>query len=119
MSGPIQSHAGENKRVSNYSLGVWVGWLQFVGDESTAGRGTERKSEREEERRQAWFMKEINSELPPSGYEIWVGICFLIVTGAVVRIIIHEAARRVSKQKGKPSERKALFCGDEMQARPD
>lgn len=65
------------------------------------GRGTERKSEREEERRQAWFMKEINSESPPSGYEIRVGICFLIVTGAVVRIIIHEAARRVRKQKGK------------------
>lgn len=34
MSRPIWHHARENKRVSNYSLGVWVGWVQFVGDES-------------------------------------------------------------------------------------
>lgn len=50
MSSPIGSHAGENKRVSNYSLGEWVGWVQFVGDESTAGRDTERTSGRGEER---------------------------------------------------------------------
>ena len=63
MSSSIRSHAGENKRVSNYSLGVWVGvgcslrvtGAQRVGD-------TERKSgSRAKERRRAWFMKEINS----------------------------------------------------------
>lgn len=105
MSSSIWSQAGENKRVSNYSLGARVGWVQFVGDESTAGRDTERMSGSGKERHQAWFMKEINSELPPSGYEIWVGICFLIVTGAMVRVIIHESARRASKQKGKSGER--------------
>lgn len=63
-------------------------------------------------------MKEINSELPPPGYEIWVGIRFLIVTGAMVRVIIHESARRVRKQKGKPGEREEAVCGD-TRARPD
>lgn len=56
--------------MSNYSLGVCVGWVQFVGDESTEGQDTERKSGRASETQRAWFMKEINSELPPSGYEI-------------------------------------------------
>lgn len=87
---------------------MWVGWVQFVGDGSTEGQDTERKSGRQSER--AWFMKEINSELPPSGYEIWVGIRFLIVTEAMVRVIIHKAARRVSKQKGKPGECEELFA---------
>ena len=47
MSSPIGSHTGENKGlgVGNYSLGEWVGWVQSVGDESTAGRDTERKQE--------------------------------------------------------------------------
>lgn len=46
-------------------------------------------------------MKEINSELPPSGYEIWVGIHFPIVSGAMV-----------GKQKGKPGECEELFAGE-------
>lgn len=106
MSSLIRRHAGENKRVSNYSLGVWVGRVQYVGDESArvkkqrervgAGRGTKR----------GLWKKSIES--PASGYEIWVGIRFLIVTGAMVRVIIHKAARRVSKQKGKLGERKEL-----------
>lgn len=50
--------------------------MQFVGDESRAGRGAERKSGRRQERHGARFMKEINSELPASGYEIWSGDLF-------------------------------------------
>ena len=104
MSSLIQSHAGENKRASNYPLGVWVGRLQFASDERTAGRDSGSRKER----RRAWFMKEINSELPPSGYEIGAGIRFLIVRRAMVRVIIHTAARRVSKQK----------AGSQASARP-
>lgn len=37
--------------------------------------------------------------------------------GAVVRVIIQESTRRVSKQKGKPGEREELFAG--TRARPD
>lgn len=40
-----------------------------------------------------------------------VGICFLIVTGAMVRVIIHEAPGRVSKQKREPGESEELFAG--------
>lgn len=40
-----------------------------------------------------------------------VGICFLIVTGAMVRVIIHEAPGRVSKQKREPGESGELFAG--------
>lgn len=59
MSSSIWSHAGENKRVSNYSFGVWVGRAQLVGDESGAGRDTERKRESEswKERHQAWLSR--------------------------------------------------------------
>lgn len=56
-------------------------------------------------------MKEINSESLPSGYEIRVGIRFLIVTGAMVRVIIHKAARCVCKQKGKLGKCEELFAG--------
>lgn len=55
MSIPIWSHAGENKRASNYSSGARVWWVQFVGDESNLGQDTEKK----QERRIWWVMKEI------------------------------------------------------------
>lgn len=69
MSSKIWSYAGENKRGSNYSLGAQVRWAQFAGDESTAGRDTDRRNWWGKERHAGWVMKEINSELPPSGYE--------------------------------------------------
>lgn len=45
-------------------------WAQFVGDESTVGRDTERRSRGGKEGHAGWIIKEINSGLPPSGYEI-------------------------------------------------
>ena len=62
MSSSIRSHAGENKRVSNYSLGVWVGWVAVCGWREHSGSGHRKKEwEPGKERRRAWFMKEINS----------------------------------------------------------
>lgn len=85
MSRPIRSHAGENKE-SNYSLGVGAvcGWREH------GGSGLREKSGR----RRAWLIRGINSELPPSGYEIWVGICFLIVSGAAAGVTLHELSKQ-------------------------
>lgn len=49
MSTLIRSHAGENKRVSNYPLGVWMGWVHAVGEERMVGQETEKKSWRGKE----------------------------------------------------------------------
>ena len=49
MTSPIWGHTGENKRVSNYSLGVRVRGVQFLGDESTEGQDTEKNQEKEGE----------------------------------------------------------------------
>ena len=45
-----------------------------------------------------------------------LGFVSLIVTGAMVRVIIHAPARRVSKQKGKPGEREELFVGTQRES---
>lgn len=57
MSVPIRSHAGENKRLSNYSLWVRARWVQFVGDESSAGQDAEEKQEREGETRRMVYER--------------------------------------------------------------
>lgn len=51
MSSSIRRHAGENKRMSNYSLGLRVGWVRLVGDEGTQ---RERRAGKRDAERGLW-----------------------------------------------------------------
>lgn len=100
MSGLIWSYAGENKRGSNYSLRAQVRWAQFVGDEERSGsrhRGEE--SERERRGVQGGLWKKSIVSCHHQVMRFWARMCFLIVTGVMVHVIIHGTSRWFSKQK--------------------